>query len=64
VSGLQPGSTLTVKSDKWAEQSYPVNDAGTVDGKVGVINSTGASVKLTVTGTTGAKDLLVGTFNA
>jgi hypothetical protein len=64
VSGLQPGSTLTVKSEKFGESSYPVNDAGTVDGLVGVINSTGTSVELTVTGTTGSKELLVGTFKS
>ena len=64
VSGLQPGSTLTVKSETLGESSYPVNAAGTVDGKVGVINSTDASIELTVTGTTGSKELLVGTFKS
>jgi hypothetical protein len=64
VSGLQPGSTLTLTSDELGESTYPVNDSGTVDGKVGVLNSTGAPIEVTVTGTTASNESLVGTFDS
>jgi hypothetical protein len=63
VGGLQPGSTLTLTSDEFGESTYSVNDSGTVDGTVGVLNSTGESIKVTVTGTTASDESLIGTFN-
>ena len=64
VSGLRPGSTLTITSQQFGASTYPVNDAGTLDGKAGFINGTDTSVELTVTGTTGSNAVLVGTFNS
>lgn len=62
VSGLQPGSTLTVTSQATGEKTYPINAAGKLDGKVGFINGTGAPVELSVTGTTTTDEILAGTF--
>jgi hypothetical protein len=64
VSGLEPGSILTMESEEMGESSYPINDAGELDGKVGVLNSTGASIELTVTGTTASGQPLVGSFES
>ena len=64
MSGLDPGSTLTISSKEAGSAKYVVNGAGTLDGKVGFVNGTGASVKLTVTGTTESKATLVGTFKS
>ena len=64
VRGLQPGSTLTLTSDELGTSTYPINDSGTVDGDVGFLNSTGAPVEVTVTGTSASDESLVGTFNS
>ncbi|MCU1396007.1 MAG: hypothetical protein JWM34_4435 [Ilumatobacteraceae bacterium] len=64
VSGLDPGSTLTVSSKEFGTAKYVVNGAGTLDGKVGFVHGTNSSVELTVTGTTGSKQALIGTFNS
>ena len=63
VGGLQPGSTLTMKSEKLGfDLDYHVNATGSIEGKAGVINSTGTPADLTVTATTGSNESLVGTF--
>lgn len=64
ASGLRPGSTLTVSSPLTGESTYPVNDAGTVDGKVGFINGSGESVELTVSATAGDGKTIVGTIKS
>ena len=50
VSGLDPGSTLTISSKEFGVAKYVVG--------------TTSSVELTVTGTSGSKEALVGTFNS
>lgn len=62
VSGLAPGSTLTVSSQQAGESTYTINSAGTVDGTVGIINGNGGAMKVTVTGTTETQQELVATF--
>ena len=64
ASGLRPGSTLTVSSPLTGESTYPVNDAGSVDGKVGFINGSGESVELTVSATAGGGETIVGTIRS
>jgi hypothetical protein len=64
VSGLRPGSTLTITSQQFGTSTYPVNEAGTLNGKAGFINGIGTSVELTVTGTTDSNEVLVGTFHS
>ena len=64
VSGLDPGSTLTISSKEFGAAKYVVNGSGALDGKVGFVHGTTSSVELTVTGTTRSKEALVGTFNS
>ena len=64
VSGLDPGSTLTISSKEFGSARYVIDDAGTVDGKVGFVNGLGTSVVLTITGTTASKEVLVANFNS
>ena len=63
VSGLQPGSILTVSSAKYGDSSYPIDGRGKIAGKVGFINGSAQSEVLTVTGTSADGSTLTGTFD-
>ena len=64
VSGLRPSSRLTITSQQFGASTYPINGAGTLDGKAGFLNGTGTSVELTVTGTSSSNEVLAGTFHS
>jgi hypothetical protein len=63
VRGLRPGSTLTLSLPD-GDATYRVNDAGSLDGKLGVVSAEEEPLQLTVTATTAAGESLTGTFDS
>jgi len=62
VSGLKPGSTLSWSSDVVGDDEVPINEAGGIDGKRGILNGLGGKARVDLSGVAPDGSVVSGTL--